>query len=141
MPFLALLIGPLGRIGLYVVGALAVIAAAAFIVHEHDARIRAEDAAHVAAVTAAEELRQSKANAAALSVSLADAQARATATATTKTEIARAPVTNGCAASPAVAAALDGLRRAAGAGSGAPANPGGAVVVPAAAGSAKPAAR
>lgn len=141
MPFLALLSGPIGRIGLYVAAAMAVLAAGALWFHEHDQRIRAEDAARVAAVTAAAELANVRAGAAALSASLADAEARASRVVTLKTEVARAPVTQACVNSPALRAALDGLRGAAGPGGGAPKNPGGVTGMPGAADATKPATR
>jgi hypothetical protein len=137
----ALLLSPFGRIGLYVVAALAVVAGVAFWLHEHDARIRAEDAARVAAVTAAAELANVRAGAAALASSLADAEARASRVVTIKTEIARAPITQGCASSPSVRVALDAMRGAAGSGSGAASGSGGAATVPAAAGATKSAPR
>lgn len=136
---LRLLAGPFGKYIAIAAILAATGAALAIGLHEHDQRIRAEDAARVQAATAAQQLADAKANAAALAASLADAEARASRVTTIKTEIARAPVSSGCVASPSVRAALDGLRGAAGPGGGAAGNPGGAAVVPGSTGATKPA--
>lgn len=76
----------------------------------HDPAIRAEYAAELDAQVAAardDEQRRALAALASLEASHREAQARA---ATTRERIIRVPVTTACAAAPAVAAALDGLR-------------------------------
>ena len=137
MPFLAFFAGPMGKIALYAMAAVAIIGVVWGVIHEHDGRIRAEDAAKVAAATATMQIAQAKAGAEAVQASAAEAIARAREVNTVKLEIAHAPVTQACAASPAINAALDGLRGGSGPGGSPPVNPAGAAGVRPAAGAAR----
>ena len=123
----------------YTLGALAVaLAVGAYFVWlaEHDAKLRAEDAARVAATTAAEQVRQAQEGAAAVQADAAESIQRAREVNNVKLEIARAPVSVGCVGSPAVLRALDSLRHP-GAGGGPAGDPAGPVVVPAGTGTAR----
>lgn len=102
-----------GTYGKYIIDAAVALLVAGgiwFWLHEHDARVLADQAAAQAATVAAEQVRQAQDNAAAVA---ADAQAqiaRAAAVTHVKTEIAHAPTTQACVDSPAVAAALRSLQ-------------------------------
>ena len=127
---LALLSGPLGRWAAYAAIAACVVTALAVGWYEHDQRILAEQAAREAAAVAVQQLADARAATAAVQAEAEAAIARANAATTIKTEIHRAPPTIACAASPAVRAALDGLRRPA-AGDRPPGDPGRSLVLPA----------
>ena len=141
MPFLAFFAGPLGRFALYAGLAAVLVAGGFWIVHEHDGRVLAEQAAVEAAAVAQQQVADAQRAAAAATEEARAAVDRANRVATIKTEIARAPVSTSCATSPAVAAALDGLRQNARAGAGAAVNPGGVAGVPGSAGTARPPSR
>ena len=85
----------------------------------HDPSVRDALRAEIAAQTAAELAEHQRAAVVALADLEADIARRTAATVTIRERIIRVPVTVACAASPAVAAALDGLRHAPG-GAGAP---------------------
>ncbi len=111
MPFLSLLTGPLGKWIAYAGIALAIVAAAAFALHEHDARIRAADAARVAAATQAAQLREAQAATVAVQTVADEASARLAAVTSLKQRIAAAPAPVACAVAPAtIRAALAGLK-------------------------------
>lgn len=115
MPFLApllgLLGGPVGKVLAGVAAAGVIVLGAALWLHEHDARILAEQAAKAQAVAAAAELADAKAATAAVQAVADAAQARANALANVRTEIAHAaaPATS-CAVPAAVLRAIDALR-------------------------------
>jgi len=132
--------GPLGRIALYVIGAVALVGAAVFVVKQHDARVLAEQAAREAQAVAAQQIADMRRAVEAANAETVAANERAAKAATIKTEIARAPVTTACTTSPALRVVLDQLR-ASSAGPGAPGGPGGPAGVPGAAPAAKPAPR
>ena len=85
----------------------------------HDPAVRDALRAEIAAQTAAELAEHQRAAVVALADLEADIARRTAATSATRERIIRVPVATACAASPAVAAALDGLRHAPG-GAGAP---------------------
>lgn len=129
---LGLLTGPFRR---YAIAALLVIAAAGAglaALHQHDARIIAEQLARQRqAVTEARLADALRAADAAQAEALA-AMRRERAAASIKMEISRAPVTQACVDSPAVRIALDRLRGAAGTGDRPPGDPARPVRLPAA---------
>ncbi len=141
MPVLALLTGPFRRVAIYTTVALAIVGAGAVALHQHDRRVLAEQAAAEAAAVAAQQVADMRRAVDAANAEAEAATARANAAANVKREIARAPVTVACAASPAVRVVLDGMRGTGGSGAGAAGSPGGAVGVPAATGAPKPAPR
>lgn len=108
---LALLAGRLSRAELYGAIAMAVIAGGWVVVHEHDARLLAEQAAKAQAVVAAQRLSDAHAATAAVQ-SVADAAIRrANALAQLKLEIAHAaPPEASCAVPAAVLRAVGALR-------------------------------
>lgn len=120
--------GPLGKAALYAGGAVALALAAWLAVAEHDKRILGEQAAEEAAVIAEQQVSDLRRAVVEANAEATAAIARASAAANIKREIARAPVSSGCAASPAIAAALDGLRSAR-PGAGPPGGAGGAPVL------------
>jgi hypothetical protein len=107
---LALLTSAAGRYIGYAALAVSLAGGAAWILHTHDARVRAEQQIAIDAVTAGEVAWQHAATVAALEQTAADAQARATALEQIRTAIHAAPITTSCAGSPAIRALLDGLR-------------------------------
>lgn len=117
-----------GRALLYAGVAVAALAAGAWALHQHDARVVAEQRADAQALAISQMQADHARAVAALETRAAEAEARAEASATIRSAIHAAPVTSACASSPAVRAALDGLRGRAGAngdprsGSGQPAN-------------------
>ena len=125
--------GAAGKYIAAVFAAVAIIGGYLFWLREHDGRLLAEQAAREAAVVAADRVKQAEAGAAAVQAEATAQIARITATSRTRQEIARAPVTFACAASPAVAAALRGLRPDPAPGPGAPGSAPVAAGVPAAA--------
>lgn len=136
MPILALwqfLGSPLGRAGMIVLACG--VAAAGYLVWlgAHDRAVLAEQAAKEAAAVAETQIADLRRAVDAADAEARDATERAAKVTVIKTEIARAPVTVACVRSPAVAAALDGLR-AAGGGNGPPGGAGVPVGMPAAAG-------
>lgn len=103
----------------------------AWVLHTHDARVRAEQQLATDRVMAAEVERQHAATVAALEQAADEAQARAATIEQIRTAIDVQPVTTSCAGSPAVRAAVDGLRRTAGGRPGtASANPGKSAKLP-----------
>ena len=131
LPFLA---GPLGRALMWGALAAAVIGGAVFTVHQHDRRVLAEQAAREATAVAARQMADMRAALAASEAEAKAAVARAEAASTIKQEIANAPLSGECVPFDPLGAALDGLRRAAGAGGGSPDSAPGPPVVPAPAG-------
>ena len=109
---LGLLGGMPGRILAGLAAAGAIVLAVVLWLHEHDARLLAEQAAKVQAVAAAQQLATAKA-AADQAQALADAaEKRAATLATAKTEIAHAPPpAPSCGPPAAVLRAVDALRR------------------------------
>jgi uncharacterized protein HemX len=105
---------------------LALAGGSALWLHEHDVRVLAEQAAAEAMQVSAEQAREHQAAIAALQAQHAADLARLRATTAVKQEIARAPITTACAASPAVSAAAAELRRRAGPGAGQAGRAGGA---------------
>ncbi len=108
---LGLLGGPFSRIELYGVGLAALIAGGWFVVHEHDARLLAQQAARAQAVVAAQELADAKAATAQVQAVADETTKRLGALATARTEIshATAPAAS-CGAPAAVLRAVDALR-------------------------------
>lgn len=141
MPFLALLSGPFGRFALYAGLVVAMIGAGAWIVHEHDRRILAERAAEESAAVAATQIADMRKAVQAASDEARAATDRANATAIAKREIARAPVTVACAASPAIVSVLAGMRGPGGSGASAAGSPPGVAGMPAPTRSAQPVTR
>lgn len=120
------LTGPVAGAGV----ALAIVAGGvAWAKLSYEPAIRAEYAAEIAALTAAQQAADQDAAIRAVEASSMAAVARAADRAIIRERIIRVPVTTACAASPAVGVALDGLRPRA-AGSGAPVRAGGAADVP-----------
>lgn len=78
----------------------------------HDPAVRDALRAEIAAQTAAELAEHQRAALAAMAALEADVARRAAETATIRKRIVRVPIATACAGSPAVAAALDGLRHA-----------------------------
>lgn len=107
---LSLLTGAAGKYIAY--GALAVSLAggAAWLLHTHDQRVLAEQQVAIDQATAAELAKQHAATVAALEQSAAEAQARAATFEQIKAAIHAQAVTKFCIGSPAVGAALAGLR-------------------------------
>jgi hypothetical protein len=117
MPFLApllgLLGGPVGKVLAGVAAAGVIVLAIALWLHEHDARILAEQAAKVQAVTAAAQLADAKAATAAVQAVADAAQARANVLANVRTEIAHAaPPAAACGVPAAVLRAVGSMRAA-----------------------------
>lgn len=112
------------------IGASLVLAAVAWLHLIHNPAVRARHAAEIAAATAAAVAEHQAAALAAVQAAAAAQRERDEARAAIRERIVRVPVTTACAASPAVAAAIDGLR-AGGAGAGAPPRPAGPAVLPA----------
>jgi hypothetical protein len=81
-----------------------------YVISQHDARVRAELIASEQAKTIETIKREQQATVSALEQAQATLAARITAQSTTRKAISNAPTTKGCAASPAVAAAIAGLR-------------------------------
>ena len=110
MPLLALL----GGVPWKALGAAAVIAAillgCGYAVHQHDARILAEQQLAQAQFNLNALTVQAKKNEGALTDNLAAIEARGKQTQATKGKIASVPVVSACANSGAIRAALDGLR-------------------------------
>jgi hypothetical protein len=103
--------GPLGKVAGIAALLAGLLAGGVWLVGEHDARVlaearAAEQAAQIAAIQA-DHTREVTA----LQASAADFQARAARTTAIRSSIDAAPHTMGCADSPAIGAALDGLRR------------------------------
>lgn len=122
---ITLLTGAAGKYIAYAAMAAALAGGAAFMLHEHDVRVLAEQQVAIDKATATEVAKQHAATVAALEQSAAEAQARAATFAQIKAAIHAQPVTKTCVGSPAIGAALDGLRRSAVRGAGtAPADPG-----------------
>ncbi len=115
------------------IGAAVVLAAAAWLHLIHNPAVRARHAAEIAAATAAAVAEHQAAAVRAVEAAAEAQRERDAARAAIRERIVRVPVTTACAASPAVAAALDGLR-AGPAGAGAPAGAARPAGLPAAAG-------
>lgn len=108
---LGMLGGPLSRIELY--GGIAVVAVLGgwFVVHEHDARLLAQQAAKAQAVVAAQQLADAKAATSAVQAVADAAIKRADVLARARMEIANAPApAASCGAPAAVVRALGVLR-------------------------------
>ena len=110
-PILAFFTGPLGKIATYVGVALGGLGLAALLLHEHDARVLAEQALKEQAVISAEQLKDAQ-NATTQVQAVADATAaRLSKLAGTKLEIANAPApAASCGAPAALVHAVDALR-------------------------------
>ena len=91
MPFLGFLTGPLGKLAMVGAALAAIALGVMFWLHEHDARILAQQAARAQAVAAAAQLADARAALTQEQIVADAAQARATAIATARTEIANAP--------------------------------------------------
>ena len=118
-----------GKLALYALLAVGVAAGAWFALHEHDQRLLAGQAASAAVATARVEAAQAKESAKAV---VADAQEqikRLTILTKVKTDIAHAPITQTCATSPAVLAALRSLQPHSGDKGGLPKGPAGTLGV------------
>lgn len=104
MPFIGLLTGPIGKYLGILAGALALAAAAAFFLHEHDLRVVAQRVV----VEQAAVRRQTAINNAAvvrsLESDLVSARARAVTADRERAAIAAAPITHACANAPAIEA-------------------------------------
>lgn len=77
----------------------------------HDPAVRAAHTAELQAAVTTERLRLEQLASAALAAQAAETAERAAVRVVTRERIVRVPVTTACAAAPAVAAALDGLRQ------------------------------
>lgn len=110
MPILALLTGPLGKIGMYAALGLALLSGAAYALHQHDARVIAEQASAEKTRQIADMQAAHDRIVTALETTAKEASAHAAALAETRKAIANAPVSTSCVGSAAVAAAIDGLR-------------------------------
>jgi hypothetical protein len=109
-PVLALVRGPVAVLCRWAGVALCIYAGGSLWLRQHDAGLlAAREAQEQAAVSAARE-QEHAAAVAALDAAQRDADARVRAVSMVKERIAHAPVLVGCASSPAIAAALDGLR-------------------------------
>lgn len=135
MPLLALITGPFGKIAGIAAVALGLFAAGALALHQHDARVRAEQLLAEEKVQAEAIAADQRRTVAALEAQASEAAARADQLMKVRSSVHAAPVTTGCADRPAIRAALDGLRRTAVGGPGAAA--GGAGVAPPLPGSAR----
>ena len=136
MALLGLLSGPIGKWIGYAALAVTMAGAAWWVVGEHDSAVRGALLAEQRAAQLVQLQAQHERTVAALESEAASERARADAMATARRMIANAPITTACADSPAVRAALDGLRSKP---SAAPGAPGGAkqpAGVPGAAGAA-----
>ena len=121
------LLGPLfGAAGMAVAG-LAFWGWLAFI---HDPNVRAAQVAEIAALTAKQEAADRARAEVAVAQADEAARVRGNERVVIRERIIRVPITSACVASPAVAAALDGLRERAG-GAGAPADPAQPAALPA----------
>lgn len=123
---MAFLAGPLGKAALYGVLAVVLLGGVGVWFHEHDLRVLAQQAARLAAVVQVEENRQHAAAIVAVKEQHAAQLARLASTTSVKQVIARAPISQACVASAAVAPAIDELRRRSGSGAGQAGDPRGA---------------
>jgi len=111
MPALAIVRGPVAVAARWIGVALCICGGGSLWLVQHDAVIVAEwKAAQASAVDAARE-QEHQAAVAALEAAQRDAAERVRVVTVIKREIANAPVGTACVASPAIAAALDGLRQ------------------------------
>lgn len=108
---LGLFAGPTGKLLRYGALALAVVAGGWFLLHQHDARVRAEAQLSAQAARLSALMADHKRVVAALEAESTAAAARVRALETTRKAVYASPRTTGCADSPAVRAALDGLRK------------------------------
>ncbi|MBU6246487.1 MAG: hypothetical protein KGN77_01925 [Xanthomonadaceae bacterium] len=110
-PILGLLGGPLGKVFAGVAAGGAILLGAALWLHEHDARVLAEQAARQQAVVAAAQLADAKAATAAVQAVADAAEKRAEALANVRMEIAHATAPSAsCAVPAAVLRAVDAMR-------------------------------
>lgn len=111
---ITLLTGSLGKYVAYAAMAVALAGGAAWALHTHDARVRAEQQVAIDRATTAEITRQHAVTVAALEQTAAEAEMRAGYFENIRTTINAQTVTTACAGSPAIRSLLDGLRRPAG---------------------------
>jgi hypothetical protein len=138
---LGFIAGPLGKVAGIAALLAGLIAGGVWVVREHDARVLAEALAAEQAVQIAAIQADHVREVAALQAAAADAQAHAARTIAIRSSIDATPHTMGCANSPAIGAAVDGLRRhsvASGAGA-APGRVAGPAGLPGPAGATRPA--
>ena len=107
---LAVALGPLRKVALWGALGAALVVGAVFLLHQHDARVLAEQRAAEQAQRIAAIQADNARVVAALEADKAALVARQHALERTRRTIYAAPVTTGCASSPALNDALDGLR-------------------------------
>lgn len=110
MPLLSLLTGPLGKIAGYLAIAVAVLAAAAIALHQHDARVLAEAQVAQDQATMAQMRIDHMREVTALQNDAAAAQTAARRALDVEAAIHAAPRSTGCIDRPAIAAAVDRMR-------------------------------
>ncbi len=108
---MALFAGSLGRYAMYAALAVAVAGGAAWVIHEHDNRVRAEQQLAIDKANAAAIEADHARAIAALEQAATEARDRADNLERLKARVHAQPVTTACVQSPAVRAALDGLRQ------------------------------
>jgi hypothetical protein len=118
MALIPFLTGPLGKMAGIALAAALFVAGAAVLVHRHDAGIRQQEQAAAQAVAMDALNKQHIATVAAMEALTKAVQDRAVSSEQIRSVIHAASSSSACAGSPAMAAALDGLRQRLNAGSG-----------------------